>query len=71
MAESMRFRSGADDKYVSRIQAAIETPVQHNAIHEAPHTQRDRHQAHCAEHNAARNIGRVNQVQRPSSNRPK
>ena len=64
MTESVRLRPGADDEHVARTQAAIEAPVEQNAIHQAPETQRDGHQTHRAQHDAAGNIVGVNQIKR-------
>ena len=64
MTKSVRLRPGADDEHVARIQAAIEAPVEQEAIDEAPQAQRDGYQDHRADHDSAGNIVGVNQVER-------
>ena len=64
VAKGLRLRSGADNEYVARIQAAVEAPIEKHAIDEPPQTQRDGDQQHRADHDTARNIVGVHQVKR-------
>ena len=64
VAQGVRFRSGADDEHVARIQTAVEAPIEEHAIDEPPQAQGDGDQAHRADHDAARNVVGMHQVKR-------
>ncbi len=64
MTESVRLRPGADDQYVACAQAAVEAPIEQDAIHQAPESHRNGHQTHRTQHDAAGNIVGVSQIER-------
>ena len=62
MAQRMRLRAGADDQHVARAHAAVEAAVQQDAVNQPAQAQRNGHQTHRDQHDAARNIVGVNQI---------
>ncbi len=62
LTQSMRLRPGADYEHVARAQAAVEAPMEHNAIHQPPETHRNSHHTQRAQDDPAGNVG-ANQIE--------
>ena len=63
MAECMRLRPGAQDEHVASAHATVESPVDHHPVNQPPQAERNGHQTHRDQYDAAGNILRMNQIE--------